>query len=1488
MRNRVRAFSGTLLFLLLIFFAADAPTSHRIPALAPSAAPIAARARPDEFATRLNEALRQEDHGRALELVVDDQDGADRLFLGYLETTLDPAPSNEGEAGPIEKARCLADVFSRIYNLDLERGVVSFWDKADTARRRELLPILRDHFAAYQEARWMSRQMPEPIDKNKHLLDRCLSLAERYRKIPFAKGELEARLWAGTLGSIEGWKTWQMAKSVGDDVVEAWAAYYFGGWSGEGQSEFAAAHAVEAAERLHLPVLLQFALARQAWRALAHDDYEGHIRYLQEGLRVVQAIPVRQSMAAKSGHQFYPGEAWFLKTLWRSYQLKGVAAGGELFERGRLISRRYGGDVGELAYLIAAMPEFVRPGITETVASEAEALARRLGHPGWLAAFLMTKAGGLKGTRESQEALAALEEAAGIYKALGARGQYANCLNQRASFRVQANDLKGAAADFERAVEIYDELGLGEAALGLRTGAGVSLQAQPTLALKFLDDALARAKAMNEPGFIRGAYSGRGKVLAAISPTQSLEDFKQELCYCERHRENIGYPGEVPVAMRLVSRALRRMGEYREAVEMEQRRAEYSRTEGLSEAEADAYFELSTIYSRDLGEPAAAAEFVERYVRLLTRPGRRLTVNNCDRIASAYLSIGQPGRALEFWSKALDLAAAMPAGEYYLRMLHFNRARTYLDLGDYDAALSEMELEGGLIEKTFEAYYETFSRTVIDIEDYQATFTEIASSDGQSQRQFQSYDDPIDIQKAEWHNRVAMAYALSGDAARSAEASRRAIALESGSPAGSVLADDDSAFTPGDALVLAGATDEAILFFQRSVKRARDVGSLPKQRESLLKLGVTYERAGRLGDARRSLLEAVRIDREPPGPQVGRLAESLLALGSLEFRAGDLPRAEKLLTEARKMANPYDLNQIWRIERALAAVSVARGKHDQAKGHFELALTALEGGRERLRPEEFALRFASDRLGLYDEYASYLAGRSIETGAQGDAEKALLVVERRRAQALWDLMSLGWAGLRPEAVPEQLRRARAAEARLAAKQAILREQFGLPPDERQPAQIAELEADLKQVREEHAHLLTALAQGVFRFASPSPLAPDLIAEVRKGLDPGCALVEYLVTDETIYAFVLSPAGFKLTRLAIGRGALRQEVQSLLRPFYRLSRERSDLARLRFDSRTAHEIYQQIVAPLEPGLEHASRILIVPDDVLFYLPLELLVDTLPGAKRPGSALYAEFESGGFLIRRLTLSYLISATQVIGRAKGSDLGTASPSLLAMADPTAGPRGEASDREDPVRRGLQSATSRGAFSALPGSMVEVAQIRRHFPAGRATVLSGPKATETSYKALSSRSGIIHLATHAVAADDQPFYSTLVLAPDDQAREDGYLQAYEIVRIPLRAELVVLSGCETAKGPLGRGEGLVGLVSAFLQAGARSVLATEWSLDESSAQLMPSFYEALMQGTGTAEALRRAKLDFLTKHLLMAGTEVSLAHPFFWAPFILIGPAD
>jgi CHAT domain-containing protein len=165
---------------------------------------------------------------------------------------------------------------------------------------------------------------------------------------------------------------------------------------------------------------------------------------------------------------------------------------------------------------------------------------------------------------------------------------------------------------------------------------------------------------------------------------------------------------------------------------------------------------------------------------------------------------------------------------------------------------------------------------------------------------------------------------------------------------------------------------------------------------------------------------------------------------------------------------------------------------------------------------------------------------------------------------------------------------------------------------------------------------------------------------------------------------------------------------------------------------------------------------------------------------------------------------------------------------------------------------------------------------------VFMDAEATEENVKAVAKDARYLHIATHAVLDEDMPLNSGLVMSAsrDEGARDNGLLQAWEILdQMHLEADLVTLSACKTALGREMAGEGLLGLTWAFERAGARSVLASLWSVaDRSTARLMVQFYGHLSRGRSKDEALRAAQLD------LIRGGGVA-AHPRHWAAFELFG---
>jgi CHAT domain-containing protein len=156
---------------------------------------------------------------------------------------------------------------------------------------------------------------------------------------------------------------------------------------------------------------------------------------------------------------------------------------------------------------------------------------------------------------------------------------------------------------------------------------------------------------------------------------------------------------------------------------------------------------------------------------------------------------------------------------------------------------------------------------------------------------------------------------------------------------------------------------------------------------------------------------------------------------------------------------------------------------------------------------------------------------------------------------------------------------------------------------------------------------------------------------------------------------------------------------------------------------------------------------------------------------------------------------------------------------------------------------------------------------------------STGSPSSCLTDQFRVLHLAVHGFADTQYPERSALVLGTDPESGDDGLLQVREIIRLRLNAELTTLSACDTGVGKLQGQEGISNLVEAFLVAGSKSVVASLWSADDTSASaLMEHFYQRLAQGENASSALRNAKLDLLAKY----GDQLS---PFYWAAFITVG---
>jgi CHAT domain-containing protein len=338
-----------------------------------------------------------------------------------------------------------------------------------------------------------------------------------------------------------------------------------------------------------------------------------------------------------------------------------------------------------------------------------------------------------------------------------------------------------------------------------------------------------------------------------------------------------------------------------------------------------------------------------------------------------------------------------------------------------------------------------------------------------------------------------------------------------------------------------------------------------------------------------------------------------------------------------------------------------------------------------------------------------------------------------------------------------------------------------------------------------------------------------------------AAIEYVVAKKQVIAFVITRDGVHAERLPIAKEQLARE-----------SREVAELAAARSPAyRTAAaRLYASLLAPLEKHLRGATTLAIIPDGVLWAVPFHALVT-------PG---------GAAVIDRRAIFYAHSLALLSAPAVTS---TARSRLLALGNPSigAGPRAR-----------LRAMVPGVQLGPLVEAEEEVRSLASMYPA-RATYFRGD-AREAVFKDEAPNYGIIHIAAHAIVNDRAPMYSAIVLAPSGNETDDGLLEAREVVDLPLNAELAVLSACETARGQVNAGEGMIGLPWAFFVAGCPTTIVSQWKAESAStAALMVDLHTRLRAGATVAEALRGAQLAVRKRR--------EYSHPFYWAPFVAIGAA-
>ncbi len=575
-------------------------------------------------------------------------------------------------------------------------------------------------------------------------------------------------------------------------------------------------------------------------------------------------------------------------------------------------------------------------------------------------------------------------------------------------------------------------------------------------------------------------------------------------------------------------------------------------------------------------------------------------------------------------------------------------------------------------------------------------------------------------------------------------------------------------------------------------------------------------------------------------------------LGQIYLSQGDFPRALESLTRSLTLAESQQSpTGISSASRGIGDVFNQTRQPARAVPYYQKAIQHIESTRSLLQSEEYKQSFFEGGL---DAYVSMI-GVLLESGR---ADAAFNYSERARSRSFLDL--LGNKAQLSRLTSGLLEEERALQARIAASKARLAGDEAEAVTDRKG-----LQRDLADAEKAYTAFLVRVRKQDKEQASLMAVEPLTLKEVQNLLDPATTLVEYFVTDSEVYVWVVEKDKLHFQKVGLAKDKLAGLVKTLRESIFALGE------RDKFNELSAG-LHKSLIAPVLPHVT-GKELIIVPHDVLHYLPFHALVGP----------------DGRYLIEKYPIYYLSSASllQFVKekrRAHGdlSAVLAQARNVLAFGNPDLG---------DPDKD-------------LEFAELEAQEVKAAYP--ETSVYLRKEATEEKSKALSPNHDIIHFATHAELNENDPLSSAVLLAKSD--KEDGRLEVREIFGMDLKANLVVLSGCETGLGKLSTGDELVGLTRAFIYAGTPSVVASLWKVDDSStAHLMSSFYKnlktmtkvealrqaqlALIRGKGRSDLLARrgiggiGRLGETPSSVLPAPSSVSTSHPYFWAPFILVG---
>jgi CHAT domain-containing protein/tetratricopeptide (TPR) repeat protein len=703
------------------------------------------------------------------------------------------------------------------------------------------------------------------------------------------------------------------------------------------------------------------------------------------------------------------------------------------------------------------------------------------------------------------------------------------------------------------------------------------------------------------------------------------------------------------------------------------------------------------------------------------------------------------------------------------------------------------------------------------------------------------------------------------------------------------------------------------LRFHRQALPLRRVAREPKGlATTLANIGNVYIALGQYSKALDYLNEALLMKKESADSQGEAVV--LFRMGLAYASMGDAQKAMDHYRRSLPVArSANDRGTESAAHYGLARVNLKLGNPAEALADIETALEIVESLRGKIPSPEMRASYFATTDEYNEAYVDLLMQLDRLQPGEGFDLRALNANEHRRARSLLEMLAEARIDIRHGSDPALLERER-----------LLKQMIDIKTEQYDKLQGREREQHARSLQIEIEDLFTQYqsAQGRIRANNPRSAAltmsrPFTVEEIQKEvLDDDTLLLEYALGDERSYLWVVGPrsvTSFELPGRAEVEKAARR-VYDLLAQANRVKLPRGVPDNGSHRARTAMEYLQagvelarMILSPAASQLGN-KRLLIVADGELNYVPFA----ALPAPWRRASGVeidrIAEERAPSLILDHEIVMMPSASTLGVLNRELAGRAVPSKSVAVIADPVFDIDDDRVSRRVGNRRrrgrpGGRGGTASFPLSALPAVERSVRDLglapngglpRLPFTRREANAIRSVAPPEgvmialdfDSNKALASNQKlkeyrIIHFATHALLNNEHPELSGIVTSLVDRqgGHQDGFIRMLDIYKLDLNADLVVLSGCQTALGRSIKAEGLVGLTRAFMCAGAARVVASLWRVDdEATAELMMRFYHSMLaEGQRPAAALRAAQVWMQQQERWQS--------PYYWAGFVFQG---